>query len=159
MFTYNKLDKALGLDSLKLAVTKELDEDTFALISSLIDQNAELMLKLQALNSQKELANIPEIKAHDKEATRGCPLEREARDKASTIISEAETKARTEADRILAEAKRKAEEIVEEKTQFAIQQGLLIINKSQERALSILNEVRQQAEAITTKDNHKVKPR
>jgi vacuolar-type H+-ATPase subunit H len=159
MLTYDKLDKALGLDSLRLAVTKELDEDTFALISSLIDQNAEIMLKLQVLNSQKELVNIPVIKAHDKEETMGCPLEIEARAKALAIISEAETKARTEADRILAEAKRKAEKIVEEKTQFAIEQGLLIINKAQERALSILNEVRKQAEAITGKDNHRVKTR
>jgi len=137
-----------GLDSLQLAVTNAVGEDLFALISSLMDQNAELMQKIQELNYQKELANSVGTEAHKQEQTIKLFLfvEMVARDRASAIIKEAET-----------EAKIEAEEIIEEKTQFAIEQGLLIINKAQERALSILDDVRKQAEAITSKDNRKVK--
>jgi len=137
-----------GLDSLQLAVTNAVGEDLFALISSLMDQNAELMQKIQELNYQKELANSVGTEAHKQEQTIKLFLfvEMVARDRASAIIKEAET-----------EAKIEAEEIIEEKTQFAIEQGLLIINKAQERALSILDDVRKQAKAITSKDNRKVK--
>jgi len=135
-----------GLDSLQLAVTNAVGEDLFALISSLMDQNAELMQKIQELNYQKELANSVGTEAHKQEQTIILFVEMVARDRASAIIKEAET-----------EAKIEAEEIIEEKTQFAIEQGLLIINKAQERALSILDDVRKQAEAITSKDNRKVK--
>jgi hypothetical protein len=142
-----KMDTA-GLDSLQLAVTNAVGEDLFALISSLMDQNAELMQKIQELNYQKELANSVGTEAHKQEQTIKLFLfvEMVARDRASAIIKEAET-----------EAKIEAEEIIEEKTQFAIEQGLLIINKAQERALSILDDVRKQAKAITSKDNRKVK--
>jgi vacuolar-type H+-ATPase subunit H len=140
-----KMDTA-GLDSLQLAVTNAVGEDLFALISSLMDQNAELMQKIQELNYQKELANSVGTEAHKQEQTIILFVEMVARDRASAIIKEAET-----------EAKIEAEEIIEEKTQFAIEQGLLIINKAQERALSILDDVRKQAEAITSKDNRKVK--
>ena len=81
------------------------------------------------------------------------------KDMTSLIMADAMRKAEMERERTLAEAKAEAEKIIEEKTQFAIEQGLLIINKAQERALLILNEVRKQAEAITRKNNHNVKHR
>lgn len=157
MAIYDGLDKTGGLDSLQRTVTNAVDEDLFALISSLIDQNAELMQKVQELNSQKGLASGVVAEA-DKQAESIKPsVEMEARDRASTIIREAETKAKIEADKILAEAKQEGEKIIEEKTQFAIGQGLLIVNKAQEKASSIVDELRKQAEAIAIKANHKVK--
>jgi vacuolar-type H+-ATPase subunit H len=160
MNTDEQLGKTVNIDHLRL--TNVVDEDLFAFISSLIDQNAELIQKIQLLSSQKYLANSPEIEAAERENTAKLTPEREARDRASGIIQEAEVKAKTEAgkilaeakmeaERILAEARRKAEEIVEQKNEFATQQGLLIINKAQERALSILDDVQKQAEAITRK--------
>jgi len=157
MGTYDRLDKTAGLDSLQLTVTNAVDEDLFALISSLMDQNAELMQKIQELNYQKELANSVGTEAHKQEETIKLFVEMEARDRASAIIKEAETKARIEADKVLAEAKQEAEEIRGKKTQFAIKQALLIVATAQEKALSILDDVRKQAEEITGMANHKVK--
>ena len=151
------MDKTAVLDSLRFTITDSVDEDLFALISSLIDQNAELMQKVQELNSHKEPANSVVTEAHKQEETITLLVEMVARDRASAIIKEAKTKARIEADIILAEAKTEAQEIIEEKNQFAIEQGLLILNKAQEKALSILDDVRKQAEAITSKANQKVK--
>jgi len=151
------MDKTAVLDSLQLTIANAVDEDLFALISSLIEQNAELMQKVQELNSQKELTNSVVTEAHKQEETIKLFVEMVARDRASAIIKEAKTKARIEADRILAEAKTEAQEIIEGKNDFAVKQGLLIINKAQEKALSILDEVRKQAEAITSKANQKVK--
>ena len=157
MGTYDRLDKTAGLDSLQLTVTNAVDEDLFALISSLIEQNAELMQKVQELNSQKELANSVVTEAHKQEETIKLFVEMEARDRASAIIKEAETKARIEADKVLAEAKQEAEEIRGKKTHFAIKQALLIVATAQEKALAILDDVRKQAEEITGMANHKVK--
>jgi len=163
---HEELDKTVGLDSLQL--TGMVDEDLLALISCLIDQNAELMQKIQGLNSHKELANSLVREAHEQEETTRLSVEKEARDFALGIIREAETKtktkieagkilaeARIEAERILAEAKQKAQETIEQKNQFAVQQGLLIIDKAQERAFSILKEVQKQAEEINGKANQK----
>ena len=159
MFRYDPLDKALGSDYFELAGTKELDDDVFALMSSLIDQNAELMQKVQELNSQKELANTAVRDVLNQEQTIKLLVEMVTKDMTSLIMADAMRKAEMERERTLAEAKAEAEKIIEEKTQFAIEQGLLIINKAQERALLILNEVRKQAEAITRKNNHNVKHR
>jgi vacuolar-type H+-ATPase subunit H len=153
------MDKTALPDSLQLTITNGTDEDLVTLISSLIDQNAELMQKVQESCSQKELTSIVVTEVHKQEEAIRLLVEMVARDKASAIITEAEIKAKIEADNILAEAKRKAEKIVEEKSQLGIQQGLLIINKAQEQALSILDGVQKQAEAITSKANQKVKRR
>ena len=153
------MDKTALPDSLQLTITNGTDEDLVTLISSLIDQNAELMQKVQQSCSQKELTSIVVTEVHKQEEAIRLLVEMVARDKASAIITEAEIKAKIEADNILAEAKRKAEKIVEEKSQLGIQQGLLIINKAQEQALSILDGVQKQAEAITSKANQKVKRR
>jgi cell division septum initiation protein DivIVA len=151
------MDKTALPDSLQLTITNGTDEDLVTLISSLIDQNAELMQKVQESCSQKELTSIVVTEGHKQEEAIRLLVEMVARDKAYAIITEAEIKAKIEADNILAEAKRKAEKIVEEKIQLGIQQGLLIINKAQEQALSILDGVQKQAEAITSKANQKVK--
>jgi len=166
MSTRDGLDKTVGLDTQQLANAAE--EDLFTLISSLINQNAELMQKVEELNSQRGLANsvVPEISKQAE--TVKLSVEMEAKGKASAIIREAERKARVEADKILLEAKaeadktralakREADDIIEEKTHFAIKQGLLIVNKAQEQALSILDDVRKQAEAINNKTNPKNK--
>jgi len=151
------MDKTALQDSLQPTITSAADEDLLTLISSLINQNAELMQKVQELCSQKELTNIVVTEVRKQAEAIKVIVEMVARDKASAIITEAEIKAKIEADKILAEAKHKAEEIIEDKTQFAIQQGLLIINKAQEQALSILDDVQKQAEAISIKANQKGK--
>lgn len=155
----SEMNEATLLDSIQVTNDNGSDEDLFALISSLIDQNAELMQKVHELNSQKELANIVLTEVVKQEETIRLLVEIVSLDRASVIVEDAKTNARIEGDRILAEAKRKAEEIVEGKTQLAIQQGLLIINKAEEKALSTLEEVRKQAEAISGKANRKVKQR
>jgi vacuolar-type H+-ATPase subunit H len=85
-------------------------EDLFTLISSLKAQNGELVQKVRELTSQKELAD--------------------------NIIASA----KIEADKILAEAREKALAVIEQKTEFATKQGLLILEKAREAALSLLDE-------------------
>ncbi|HXZ95139.1 MAG TPA: hypothetical protein VEG28_04415 [Dehalococcoidia bacterium] len=204
MNTNETLDKTSGLTNLQFT---DVDEDMLALISSLIDQNAELMQKIQEINSQKKDEDEVMVEVEQKatllgilaeqevnrraadiinqagekarveadkilaEATRQAEAvmvikEKQANDRAESIINEAETKAKIEgenilakakmeADRVLTEAKQKGEKIIEEKNQFAIQQGLRIINKAEERALIIIREVESQTQAINGRAKQK----
>jgi vacuolar-type H+-ATPase subunit H len=194
-----KLGKTAYLNYPQL--TNVADKDMFAFISRLIDQNAELMQKIQELDSWKkvadEIAKEVEQKANvlsllaEKEVNRRVDniindAKEKAKGEADRIIAEAtlqadriiaeatlqaesigiiikdkqandraaEMRAKIEADKILAEAKRKAEDIVEDKTRFETQ-GLLIINKVEERGLSVLKDVQKQAKQITGKANQK----
>lgn len=71
-----------------------LDENTTAFINSLIDQNSELINKLEHVDSLKQLADKTVL---------------EARKEAAEIIAEAEKKAKTEARKILSRAKKQAD--------------------------------------------------
>jgi vacuolar-type H+-ATPase subunit H len=108
MGIYDQFDRTIGSDCLQLAGS--VDEELFTLISSLIDQNAELVQKLKEFNSRKELAD--------------------------TIVAEA----KIEADKILAGARQKALSVIEQTTAFAAKQGLLILEKARESAISLLDE-------------------
>jgi len=124
------------------------DEELSFFVSSLIDQNAELMRKLQGLNSLSELADQIIEEIHKQAETIKSQTKQDANARAAVIIRESEATAKLEAEKILAEAKQKGEGIIEEKTQMAIQQGLQIIQKAQQQALSIIDEVEKQAEGI-----------
>jgi len=152
-------DKFQGVSELSsLPPARGFDEELSFFISSLIDQNAELTRKLQELNSPRELADQIMAEAHKQAETIKSQAEEDANTRAAAIIRESEAKAKLEADKILAEAKQKAEGIIEDKTQMAIQQGLLIIQRAQEQALSIIDEVEKQAQGITEWKNPKVGP-
>jgi vacuolar-type H+-ATPase subunit H len=140
-----------------LQLNKAGDEDLLAFISSLIDQNSELERKLQKLIPQKELVDKIIEDAHKQGREILLSAEKEAQVRAAAIISEAETKAKLEAERIIAEANQKVEDIVKDKVQSAIYQGSVIIDKAQERADSILEDARAQAESISNRANKKVK--
>lgn len=124
------------------------DEELSLFISSLIDQNAELIRKLQELNSLRELADQFMEEVYKQAETIKYQAEEDANARAALIIRESEAKAKLEAEKILAEAKQKAEGIIEEKTRMAIQNGLLIIQKAQQQALSIVDEVESQTQVI-----------
>ena len=135
-------------ESSSLPPYRGLDEDLSSFISSLIDQNAELIRKLQELNSLSELADQIMEEVYKQAETMKSPAEEDANARAAVILRESEAKAKLQAEKILAEAKQKAEGIIEEKTQLAIQHGLLIIQRAEQQALSILDEVENQAEGI-----------
>jgi len=132
-----------------LSPARGIDEESSLFISSLIDQNAELIRKLQELNSLSELVGQFMEEVYKQAETIKSQAEEDARARATAIIRESEAKAKLEAEKVLAEAKQKAEGIIEEKTQMAIQNGLLIIQKAQQQALSIIDEVEKQAQEIT----------
>ena len=142
----DKFHAVSGLPSLLPA--RGFDQELSFFISSLIDQNAELTRKLEELNSLSELADQIMEEVYKQAETIKSQAEEDARARAAAIIRESEAKAKLQAEKILAEAKQKAEGIIEEKTQMAIQQGLLIIQKAQQQALSIIDEVEKQAEGI-----------
>jgi vacuolar-type H+-ATPase subunit H len=132
MGIYDKSDRAVGPDCLQPSGT--VDKDLSALISSLIDQNTELLQKLaQLLQKLKELNSRKEL--------------------ADSIIAEA----KIEAEKILAEAEQKGEALIEEKTQLAVTQGLRLIDKARDSALSIVDAVQKQAEAINGRANKRVR--
>ncbi len=141
----------LQADSMLLSLPSYgvLDEDLSSFISSLIDQNAALTRKLQDLNSLEELAGLVVAEAYKRAETIKSQSEEDANVRAAAITRESEEKAKLAANKILAEAKKKAEDIVEEKTNMAIREGLLIIQKAQDRALAILDEVEKQGQGIT----------
>jgi vacuolar-type H+-ATPase subunit H len=92
-----------------------VDDDVSFILTSLIDQNAELIGRLEHLESLKELAERTVLEAYE-EAER---IKAEAEQKAANIISRAEEEARATADRIISEAKTK----VKEETQNCIEPG------------------------------------
>jgi vacuolar-type H+-ATPase subunit H len=155
MSTDTKFDGNGILQALQL--NKAGDEDLLAFLSSLIDQNSALERKLQELSSQKELADKILEEAQKKGREILLSAEREAQVRAAAIVSGAETKAKLEAERIIAEARQKVEDIVKDKIQSAVNQGSVIIDKAQERADSILEDARIQAESLFNRANKKVK--
>lgn len=82
------------------------DDDVNFILSSLIDQNAELIGRLEHLESLRELADRTVLEAH-REAER---IKAEAEQKAAAIILRAEQEARATADKIISEAKTKVKE-------------------------------------------------
>lgn len=147
MSANDKFQAVSGLPS--LSPDMGIDEESSLFISSLIDQNAELIRKLQELNSLSELVDQFMEEVYKQAETIKSQAEEDARARAAAIIRESEAKAKLEAEKVLAEAKQKAEGIIEEKTQMAIQNGLLIIQKAQQQALSIIDEVEKQSQEIT----------
>jgi vacuolar-type H+-ATPase subunit H len=95
----NRFDGTISLQSLQSNKTQ--DEDLFALISSLIDQNSELQLKLQELNAQEKIRGKIIEDAHKEAREIRLTAEKEAQDRAAIITSEAETKTKLEAERII----------------------------------------------------------
>jgi len=83
-----------------------LNDDISAFINSLIDQNSELVNKLEHIDSLKKLADKTVLEARREAES----IKVEAEEKAAEIITGAEKKARTEARKIINKAKKKAEE-------------------------------------------------
>jgi len=142
----DKFQAVSGLPPLQPA--SGLDQELSLFISSLIDQNSELIRKLQEINSLSELVDQFMEEVYKQAETIKSQAEGNANARAALIIRESEAKANLEAEQILAEAKQKAEGIIEEKTQMAIQHGLQIIQKAQQQALSIIDEIEKQTEGI-----------
>jgi vacuolar-type H+-ATPase subunit H len=131
-----------------LPLTKAMDEDLIALVSNLVDQNSELQKKLQELNSQKERVDKFIEQAHNQAKEIVLRANKEAQDRAAAIIIESQAKAELEANNIIAEGRKKADDIAKEQIQSAIYQGSQIIDKAQEKALSIIEEAQSKVEAI-----------
>jgi len=128
------------------AAKNGLDPDeVYSFITALIDQNADLVSKLEKLDSLIKLSEDASAEARRKAEHITSEIEKEARNRASAIISEAENKAKAEADRIKAEAERKTEEARQERINTAIQEGQVITQKAIETAEAI--EARAEAES------------
>ena len=95
------------------------DDDLSAFIASLIDQNSELLAKLEHLDNLKELADKTVLEAHKEADTIRMETEKKANDDAAAILARAEEKAKAAAQKIVARAKEKAEKIIAEAKQEA----------------------------------------
>ena len=126
MSSENRFEEIVGLKSPELG--KVVDKDILALLSSLIDQNAELTQKLDQLNSQMKYADDIVAEAIKRLA------EKEANDGAAAVISESEKRAKVEADGIVAGAHKEAEDI-----------RLLIERQARDRAAAIIGESQSKA--------------
>ncbi|MBM3156401.1 MAG: hypothetical protein FJ004_03860 [Chloroflexi bacterium] len=82
-----------------------LDDDIASFINSLVDQNSELINKLEHVDSLKKLADRTVLEAR-KEAE---SIKTEAERRVAEIIAEADKKAKAEARKIISRAKKKAE--------------------------------------------------
>jgi len=127
-----------------LTAENELGPDELrSVITSLVDQNAELGRKVEELNSVIKLSEntITEVR---KQAERiAGEIVKEANNKASAIISEAQEKVKLEADRIEAETKQKKTQ-AEAEAKRIIDEAKSIVNLSE----NTLIEVRKQAERM-----------
>jgi vacuolar-type H+-ATPase subunit H len=155
MGVHEKLGKNVRLDYPQL--TNVVDEDLFAFISSLIDQNAELIQKIQELNSQKKLADEIAAEVQQKANVLSLLAEKEVNLRAAKIISDAEEKAKAEADRILAEATRQADAIGTIKEKQVNDRAASIIREAETGAKieadKILAEANQKAEQLIEQKN------
>ena len=132
MSSENRFEEIVGLKSPELG--KVVDKDIFALLSSLIEQNAELTQKLDQLNSQMKFADDIVTEAYSKAEAIKRLAEKEANDGAAAVISESEKRAKVEADRIVAGAHKEADDI-----------RLLIERQARDRAAAIIGESQSKA--------------
>lgn len=149
MISENRFEEIVGMRSLELG--KVVDKDMLAFFSSLIEQNAKLIQKLQELDCLTKLPDDIVAEAHRKAGAIRLLAEKQARDRAVAIIGESLSKAKLEGDRILAEAKEKGQIIIEEETKSAQQYGLRIIEKAKEKAISILEDAKGQVAVFSQK--------
>lgn len=92
-------------------VEKGLDEaEVYSFIANLMEQNYDLLRKLEHLDSLTRLAEKAVMEAGDQAKSMKTEIEAEAHLEAAAIIAEARDKASSEAEGIIAEAKKKAEE-------------------------------------------------
>jgi vacuolar-type H+-ATPase subunit H len=122
------------------------------IFSLLIDQNTELMQKMQELNSQKRLADEIAAEVQQKANVLSLLAEKEVNSRVDNIISDAEEKAKAEADRIISEATTQAEAIGTLKENQANDRAISIIREAETRAKieaeKILAEAKREAERI-----------
>lgn len=119
-------------------VKNGLDEaEVFAFIGNLIEQNKELLTKIEHLDSLTKLAERTIIEAHKQGDLIRKELEEKAKVQSDAIVADAEEKAKAEAARIINEAEQKAEQGTQERIDAAIQQGEAILRAAEEKAESL----------------------
>jgi vacuolar-type H+-ATPase subunit H len=123
-------------------------DEVYSFIIALIDQNAELVGKLENLDSLKKLSENIIIEARRQAECIASEIEKEANNRASAIISEAENRAKVEADRIKAKEERKIEDARQERINTAIQEGQVITQKAIEKAEIIEARAKEEVKKI-----------
>jgi F0F1-type ATP synthase membrane subunit b/b' len=161
MFTTNGRVKKIKVQELDPAVNG-LDGELASFLTSLIDQNAELAVKLEHMDSMMELAEKTVIEAA-KEAERiRADAAKEANARASDIVAEAEGTAKAaalevvtkskgaaevEAQRIIAEARHRSEANVAEVRKKAEEEALLIRREAEQLLASRMQTAQSAAKA------------
>lgn len=133
-------------------VKNGLDEaEVSSFVTSLIEQNKDLTLKLEHIDTLKRLAERTVIEAEKQARDIRAEIEEKANAKAEAILAEAEEKAKSEASKIISEADERAEKLVQEKLNLTIKQGEEILNAAEERAEKITSDANEEAEKIISK--------
>src|SRR4030042_2369918 len=105
-------------------VKNGLDEaEVSSFVTSLIDQNKDLTIKLEHIDTLKRLAEKTVIEAERQAKEIRAEIEEKANAKAQAILAEAEEKANMEAGKIISEADEKTEKVATEKLNTSINQG------------------------------------
>jgi vacuolar-type H+-ATPase subunit H len=132
-----------------LTAENELGPDELrSVITSLVDQNAELGRKVEELNSVIKLSEntLTEVRKQAERIARD--IVKEANNKASAIISEAQKKGKLEADRIEAEAKQKKVEARQKGVNEAAEEGQVILQSAIDKAEIIKAQAEVEAKKI-----------
>src|SRR4030042_1237731 len=133
-------------------VKNGLDEaEVSSFVTSLIEQNKDLTIKLEHIDTLKRLAEKTVIEAERQAKEIKAEIEEKAKTKAEALITEAEEKAKGEAGKIISEADEKAEKTAQEKLNLVIKQGEEILNAADERAEKITSEANEEADEIIAK--------
>jgi len=157
------VDANSDLGQLNNSTSSELpataDGDMTAFISGLIEQNAELIQKVNELSSQKKLVDDTLAEANQKAEVIRLQAKEEINIRVESTIREAEEKAKAESLRMVAEATRQAEAIkaltekqTSEKTATTIRESEA---KARMEADRIIAEAKKQAQAIIEEETKK----
>jgi vacuolar-type H+-ATPase subunit H len=133
-------------------VKNGLDEaEVSSFVTSLIEQNKDLTIKLEHIDTLKKLAEKTVIEAERQAKEIRAEIEEKANANAAAIVAEAEEKAKNEVSKIISEADEKAEKSAQEKLNLAIKQGEEILNAAEERAEKITSDSNKEADNIIAK--------
>lgn len=131
----------------RLAPTADaLDTELYAFIIGLIDQNAELVAKLEQMEYQGGVTEEA-IRDIQEQVQIGTSIEVNVNASDYGVIPDDGSGIKAEADKILAEAELAIQENRKKIIDKAVQEGLIIVQKAMQRAEEILAQTKEKAEA------------
>jgi vacuolar-type H+-ATPase subunit H len=143
-------DKVKEMGGQRFRIVKNgLDEaEVSSFISTLIQQNNELINKVEHLNALTKLAESTVVEAEKQANSIKMQTEEEAKAQAASIIAAAEEQAKSEADKIIAESKQRAEEVAQARVSLAERQAEETIKNAEARAGNVKRVAEEEASRI-----------